>query len=55
MQFILQAIQFKPSVLSAYEEGPASQYIQYFCNTCYFAFLIFESWNFWILRSYRCL
>jgi len=39
---MLQAIQFKPSVLSAFDEGPSSQYIQYFCNTCCFVLFIFR-------------
>jgi len=47
-RYITFIIQFKPSVLSAFDEGTASQYIHYFCNTCCFAFLFFESWNCWI-------
>jgi len=40
---MLQAVQFfKPSVPSAFDEGPGLQYIQYFCNTCCFALFIFR-------------
>jgi len=51
----MQAIQFKPSVLSAFDEEPYSQYKQYFCNTllCFIYFSKIEIAGF--LRSFRCL
>jgi len=35
-------------VLSAFDEGPGLQYIQYFCNCVDLLYLFFESWNCWV-------